>query len=234
MVVAFILFFVLRGFLGPGLGTTVETNPQRFIELCAEEELRNSVNLVLSQGGFIDPLDYKLHNDIKATYLCKNIGLFGPCINQHPMLLNEITLELENKIKPVVDNCFIELKESFEELGYEVNVGEDKGMNMALAPETVYLEVARSISVSKAGESTSFNELKISYKSSLYNLVGIALDIVRNEAKFCYFEYLGYMNLYPRYILNLKVFSDSTEVYSIKDKNTQEEMNIAIRGCALG
>ena len=76
--------------------------------------------------------------------------------------------------------------------------------------------------------------MNIPYKSSLYELVRIAVDIVRNEARFCYFEYLGYMNLYPRYNIHLKVFSDSTEVYSIKDEYTQEEMNIAIRGCALG
>lgn len=234
MVALAVLFFVLRGFIGIGVKETVETNPQRFIEICAEEELRNSIDLVLSQGGFLEPKDYKLHNDIKATYLCKNIGLFDPCVNQHPMLLNEISLELKNKIKPVVDDCFIELKDSFEGLGYEITIGEDKGINVTLAPESVYLEIDRSVLVRKADEKVSFDKMKIPYKSSLYALASIAVDIVRNEAKFCYFEYLGYMHLYPRYILHLKVFSDSTEVYSIKDSYTQEEMNIALRGCALG
>lgn len=234
IVVAFILFFVLRGFIGIATTESVETNPQRFIELCAEEELRNSVNTVLEQGGFLDPKDYKIRNDVKATYLCKNIGLFGPCINQHPMLLNEIKAELENKIKPVVDECFTELESSLQELGYDVSIGEDKGMNITLAPETVYLEIERSVSVTRSGQTTSFEKMKIPYKSSLYNLVGIAVDIVKNEARFCYFEYLGYMNLYPRYTLDLRVFSDSTKVYSIEDENTQEKMNIAIRGCALG
>jgi len=150
------------------------------------------------------------------------------------MLLNEIKLDLKNKIKPVVEDCFIELKENFEKRGYNVVLGEDKGINVTLAPEIVYLEIDRSVSISKAEEKVSFNEMKIPYKSSLYNLIKIAVDIVRNEAKFCYFEYLGYMNLYPRYLLHIKVFSDSSKVYSIKDKNTQEEMNIAVRGCALG
>ena len=41
------------------------------------------------------------------------------------------------------------------------------------------------------------------------------------------------MNLHPGYLIQLKVMSDSTKIYSIKYKDTQEEMNIAIRGCTL-
>ena len=147
LVVGIGLYFLLRGVVGPGLGGSVETNPQRYIQLCAEEEARNSINKVLEQGGFLEPKDYKLHKDIRATYLCKNIGLFGPCINQHPMLLNEITLELKNKIKPTVDQCFVNLQENFQELGYDVSIGQDKGMEVVLAPGSVYLEVDRSVSV---------------------------------------------------------------------------------------
>jgi len=233
LVVGIGLYLLLRGVVGPGIGGTVETNPQRYIQLCAEEEVRNSVNKVIEQGGFLEPKDFKLHKDIKATYLCKNIGLFGPCINQHPMLLNEITLELKSKIKPTVDQCFVDLQESFQELGYDVSVGQDNGMEVVLSPGNVYLEIDRSVSVSKAGESVSFDNLRVPYKTSLYELAGIAIDIARNEAGFCYFEYLGYMHLYPQYSIDLRVFSDATKVYSIKDKYTEEEMNIAIRGCAM-
>ncbi len=233
-VAAIILFFVLRGFIGTGIGGNVETNPQRFIELCAEEEMRNSINTVLSQGGFLETENYQLYNDTKVAYLCKNNGLFNPCINQHPMFLNEISKELKENIKPVVDGCFAELEESFKERGYDVVVGEDKGIEVILSPGVVFLAINRSVSVSKNEESTSFENMKVQYKSSLYDLAGVAVEIAKSEAVTCYFEYFGYTILYPQYLIHLKVYSDSSKVYSIKDANTKEELNIAIRGCALG
>jgi len=229
-----VIFFVVRGVISPGAGGGIETNPQRFIELCAEEEMRNSINLALSQGGFLESENYILYNDTKVSYLCKNNGLFEPCINQHPMLLNEISQELNDNIKPIVNGCFIELKESFKDLGYEVVLGEDKGTEIMLSPGNVFLSINRSVSVSKNEESTSFESMKIPYKTSLYELASVAVDIVKSEANLCYFEYLGYMILYPQYIIKIKVYSDSSKVYSIKDANTKEEMSIAIRGCALG
>jgi len=227
----FVLVFFRRDIFNlPG----AEENPKNFMEMCIKEEMRNSVNKVLSQGGFLNPENFHSYSDEKVSYLCKNIGLYGPCINQHPMFLNEIKLELENNINPVIDSCFQELQENFEDLGYEVSLENEKEFEIVLAPENIFLNINKSVSITKAEEVLSFEDLKLQYKTSLYELASIANNIAKNEAEFCYFEYLGYMNLYPRYLIELKVFSDSTKVYSILDTKTQEKLNIAIRGCALG
>ena len=53
-----------------------EFNPETFIDKCVREEIRDTVKLLLPQGGFMTPQDYVTHNDIKVSYLCKNINYF--------------------------------------------------------------------------------------------------------------------------------------------------------------
>ena len=59
------------------------------------------------------------------------------------------------------------------------------------------------------------------------------MEISNQEAKYCYFEYVGYMLLYPKMDIEKFAMSDSTKIYTLKDKKSDKEMNIAIRSCAI-
>jgi hypothetical protein len=226
------LFFLLRTENIPFIPGKPETNPRAFISNCIEDQMRENINKVLSQGGFIEPQNYKMFNDIKVDYLCFNAGSFEPCINQHPMLLNEISNELKENIILNIEDCFAEFKSSLEKQGYEIGLGESMGTDVSLSVGSIYLDITRKITITKSGETTNFEKMRLPYPSSLYELAGIANQIANGEAKFCHFEYLGYTTLNPEYLILMKKMSDSTKIYSIKDKKTDEEMNIAIRGCA--
>ncbi|HLC52957.1 MAG TPA: hypothetical protein VJK03_00280, partial [Candidatus Nanoarchaeia archaeon] len=61
----------------------------------------------------------------------------------------------------------------------------------------------------------------------------VAIEISSQEAKYCYFEYVGYMILHPEFDIQKTALSDSTKIYTIKDIRTEEVMRIATRSCAI-
>ena len=67
----------------------------------------------------------------------------------------------------------------------------------------------------------------------MYDLASVANEIASQEAKFCYFEYVGFNILYNDFDIRKDTLSDSTKIYTIKHKKTAAEMNIAVRGCAI-
>ena len=228
------LIFLLRIERIPFVPEKLETNPRAFISSCIEEHVKGNLSLMLSQGGFVDPQNYHMFEDSKVAYLCYNSGNFYPCVNQHPMFLTEISQELENVTRPLVEECFNEFKESLEEKGgYEIELGESMEVNVSISPKTIIVNIMRDLTITRAEEKESYEKMSLSYSSSLYELVGIANQIANEEAKFCSFDVLGYMNLYSNYLILRKKMSDSTKIYSIKDKQTQEQLNIGIRGCVL-
>lgn len=226
------LFFLLRTEKLPFVPTKTETNPSSFMSTCIEDKVKESIDKVLSQGGVINPENYHLFNNLKVEYLCYNAGHFEPCINQHPMFLKEISEGLKVEIDPEVKRCFSELENSLKKLGYEVNIGANTDVNISLTQNKVLLDIKKAISITKSGETSNLDEIKLSFSSSLYNLANIANQIANSETIYCYFEYLGYMVLHPEYIISIKKMSDSTKVYTIKDEKTKDELNIAIKGCS--
>jgi len=229
------LFFLIRSEKSPFVPGKIETNPRAFMESCVEEQMRENINLVLSQGGFIEPLNYHDfydgEKDNKVAYLCYTNGKLA-CVNQHPMLLSEISNELKKSIELKVEECFNDFKSSLEKQGYEITLGENIETKIILTLGKVYLDIKRDLSVIRNEDTSSIKEMRLTYSSSLYNLASIANKIVNAEAQYCYFEPMGYTALYPNYLVLLKRMSDSTKIYYIKDKKTQEQLNIAIKGCA--
>ena len=100
----------------------VSGNPSAFMQNCIEEEIQNSVNLVSTQGGSLEPRNFILYQDEKIEYLCYNENYYLPCIMQQPLLKQHIENEIERGIKNQEDVCFENLKESFERRGYDVSI----------------------------------------------------------------------------------------------------------------
>ena len=233
IVAAFAMFFLIRGGLVPGIGPEVSKNPQVFIGDCIEDNMNKNIAKALEQGGFIDPKNYKIYNDKTATYLCEHRGQFQSCINQHPMLLSEISNELKEYIIDDVRDCFLEFENGLEQEGYEIDLGNEMELDLSLGPGNVYLGIKRDITISQKDETSNFDEVSYVYPSKLYDLASVAVDIVGGESQFCYFEHVGYMNINPSITIDLAKLSDSTKIYMIEHKTTKDKMYLAIRGCAL-
>lgn len=227
------LFFLFRSGAIPQFGGEEFDNPIPFMESCIGEKMEENLALSTSQGGFVDPEFFKINNDVKATYLCYNRGLFDSCINQHPVYITEITEDLESHIEPVIEDCYLQLESSLEEGGADVRVSEVGSFDITLALGKVFLDLNRKITVSRTEDSLEINEINLVYPSKIYDLAKIAAQISRDESKYCNFNFINYMGIHPETEVDLRVMSDQSKVYTIKDKKTLQNMSVAIRGCAL-
>ncbi len=230
LVASMILYFTIEK--GPKITTQKDFNAESYIESCVREHVNDAVDKMIPHGGFVEPVNFKVYDDIKIEYLCENIGSYLPCVNQHPMFLNEMKEEINNYISPKVEQCFVDFKKQIGDRNGDVEYGPMK-IEVSLAPDRVYTDIARKTTITQSGDSRIVEEYNFEMINPLYNLGNVAIEIASQEAKYCYFEYVGYMILYPRFSIEKFAMSDSTKIYRIKDKKTDKELNIAIRSCAI-
>ena len=230
IVAILVIFFMINR--KPILPNQEEFNLQSSIEKCTRDSSEEALDIMIPQGGFIEPENYKTYKNIKTTYLCQNTGYFKPCISQHPMLINEEINEVENYITPLIEQCFLTVKTELEKRNYAVTL-EPMKLNVSFGTNKVLVSINRKISLTKNEQTSRFDEFNIAITNPIYDLSKVAIEIASQEAKFCYFEYVGYMILYPKFSIEKFAFSDATKIYSIRDKNSNKEMNIATRSCAI-
>ena len=226
-----LIFFVSRG--KPVISQSVDYgNPEAFIDSCAKNAILDAEKIIVPQGGIVEPKNFVVYNNISIVYMCKNSGYFEPCIQQHPSLLNDMENEIINYAKPKIDNCFQQLKSELEKRNNEVTFnGFD--FKVKLIPGRIRSEITTDMKVKNEQEVKEYKDFKNDLVSSIYELGRIAINIANDEAKYCYFEYVGYMALNPEFLIEKTTLGDSTKIYSIKDIKSGEKMNSAIRGCAI-
>lgn len=206
---------------------------QSYLESCSRDFVEEIVDEMLPQGGLVVPENYATFNDLKVEFICKNNGYYEPCIQQHPLLIREMENEIKNYTEDKIEECFDEMVEEFTRRGSEVSMNPNMEYNVELDEDKITLDIKREMRIVKDGESRRGEQYIIEIKNPVYNLGRIAAEIADQEARFCYFEFVGFSILYPRYEVDKYTMSETTHVYTIRDLQSQKEMNIAIRGCAI-
>lgn len=226
------VLFIFQNKSLPTIYRTQSENPRVYIEKCARESAEEAINLLAAQGGFLEPQNYKLYEGKKIEYLCENEGYFEPCINQHPILINEIKKEIYNYSYSTVDKCFSDMKDKLIEKGIESEIGK-MNMSVEIIPGRVRINVDREFKIKNKESTEIADNFDSEIASPLYELIMVANEIASQEAKYCYFEYVGYMLIYPNFDIKKTSLSDLTKIYKIKEIKSDKELNIAIRGCAV-
>lgn len=231
LVASIIIIFLI--FRSPQLTTRQSfEDPESFLDTCVRDSLREKIDIMIPQGGFVNPTDYVIYNDIKTPYLCKNINYYEPCITQYPRYITRLQEELEFYITEDIQSCFILFEEELDKRNYQ-HSGGDLEIEVTLKPGVIETLILRDFTFSRDGSVRTFDSFDISLRSPLYDLAYIANEITSQEARYCYFEYVGHNILYNKFDIKKDTMSDSTKVYSILHKPTQQEMNIATRGCVI-
>jgi len=230
IVAGILLVFLVQRAPRINIGQSFE--PESFLDACIREEVKEVVDEMIPQGGFVNPKDFKLYNDLRVTYLCKNINYYEPCVAQHPNFISVLEQEIRENLQERTEECFILLEDELDKRNYE-HEGGDVDIDVVLNTGQIEIDIFRDFVLSRNGEVREFDNFRILLTSSLYDLGWLANEIVSQEAKFCYFENAGFNILYPEFDVRKDSLSDSTKIYSIENKKTGEEMNIAIRGCAI-
>lgn len=239
VVVAVISAVILykRGLL-PDIGGTKDINPDSFMESCLQKKIKEGINILYDQGGNINPTLYRkfqFTNETKPSnisYLCYTQNYYVPCINQAPMLIQHIKSEIEDYISYDTRSCFDELTSKLEKQKYVVDA-KYNGFEIELDPNKVITNIDAELILTKNDETTDKKGFKVFASSKIYDLSVLVQEIISQEARFCNFEDLGFMILYPEFEIDKFRTGDSTIIYTVGDRETGEKIKFAVRSCII-
>ncbi len=206
-------------------------NPEAFIQLCLEDDIRNIVENLSMQGGSLEPEHYILYKDNKVEYLCYTNEYYKTCAVQQPMLKQHIESEIENAIQEKVQSCFSELKETYEEKGYNVNMKTGEIM-VELLPDRILTTANYRVTMTK-GESEQHDNFRISLNNNLYELVSIATNIISWEASYGDADTSTYMDYYHDLKVEKHKQNDGTKIYILTDRNSENKFLFASRSLVM-
>ena len=240
IIVALILMFLfLKTTPKPDITEKPEVNINNYLEICLDEKMRETINLILSQGGYVEPkfaFDFKFENEPvkKISYLCYIENYYLPCINQEPVLLNKINNEIRKNIEEDVWGCFDSFTRDLSNQGYTVTVNSvGRKFNISLVPNRIVIDIYNDLTLTRQNETTRHKEFKTTFTTNLYDLAVVAQEIVSQESVYCNFNALGFMIYYRDFDIDKYRTGDSKIIYTIKHKNTNEKFRFAVRTCVI-
>jgi len=232
LIVGIVLIFLLRQ--APKTDVVSEDDPQAFIQSCTRKVIEEVLEIIMINAGNLESKGTMKYQGKNVSYLCYNKNYYGGCINQNPLLIGHIEDEITEYIKPRISNCFQVLEETLEPR-YEVQMEENWDLKTKLTPQGVEVEIKRDFKMQRGDNVQSFNLFKINILHPIYRLAEIAMEIVNQEARYCNFDILGFMIIYPQYDITKFRTGDSNTIYSIKESATEREFGLTfgVRSCAI-
>ena len=183
IVVSVVLIILLMQ--GPKDEPTVadETDPQSYIENCVKDSLEEVVQILMKQGGYVDPLplDYKLYEDEKVSYLCYNDEPGKECFVLESDLELHLEEEINNYLEPRIESCFSTLETALKEKNYLVSVG-DMSFETKIEPGQVVVEINREFESTKRGNQQKIDNFRLGYIYPVKELSFHTMKILTNEA----------------------------------------------------
>ena len=166
---------------------------QEFIGKCASDAASDAVNIMLPQGGYLYPTNFReygenLGDNSRIAYLCYNENYYLPCIKQEPSYIEHLENEIEEGIKPVIDACFLSLKGSYEDAKYDVDLNPQMNLEVNLKPKRVEINIIRFFKIQKGAEVVKLEKFDSILLSPIYDFGRISEEITNLEADFCNFD----------------------------------------------
>lgn len=224
---------VLTYMFYPQIKTTLgfgEKNPPAFIQSCLEEKIRDSVEIISSQGGSMEPEFYFNYLGDKIEYLCYVKSYYKTCVVQQPMLKKHIEEEISAEIQEEADACFDAMKENFEKKDYSVDLKKGE-MYIELLPEKIVVGFNHKLSLTKDA-TEKYDSFKVVLNNNLYERVAIADSIINWEASYGDSEVTMYMDYYHDLKVEKKKQSDGTTIYILTDRDSRDKFQFASRSVA--
>ena len=211
-----------------------ENNPQASIETCTREATEEALNILSPQGGDIIPKGSVRYNGEDIVYICYigETDFYKRCVNQRPLLVEHIEKEITDYITPRVNACFDKVENSLKTRYDSVETGE-MTLITRIYPKQVVVEISKKISANRGDTSRTFERFRMNMVHPIYDLAKLTMEIANQEAKYCNFDDLGYMILYPQYDISSIITGDSDTIYVVKERSTNQEFKFATKSCLL-
>jgi hypothetical protein len=210
---------------------TVSTeNPYTFMQRCLEDDIKDVVETVSLQGGSVAPEHYIVYNGENIEYLCYTNEYYKTCVMQQPLLKPHVEEEITNEVKSFADDCFDELKKSYEDDGYNVELRKGE-TSVELLPKRVVVGFSHTLTLTK-GETNNYDEFRVVLNNNLYEFVGIASSVLNWEARYGDAETTIYMNYYKDLKVEKKQQIEGSTIYILTDRNNGNKFQFASRSVA--
>ncbi|VVB82134.1 Uncharacterised protein [uncultured archaeon] len=206
-----------------------EQNPNSYIQFCLENDLKDTVNKISTQGGDVNPVDnYVLYNDTQIKFLCYTGEFYRSCIIQQPMLKQHIESEINKVMNSKVDACFASLKQSYEGRGYTVTL--QTGIkNFELLPKRVAATLNYSLVLTKGTDVQKYNSFVVFLNNNIYELSSIANSILNWESLYGDSETTTYMTFYHDLKVEKKLGDNGAKIYILTDRVSGNKFQFAVR-----
>ncbi|VVB78249.1 Uncharacterised protein [uncultured archaeon] len=229
IVVAILFFFALKQPAKPQVYD--ENNPQSYIEQCTRDAVSEAIGILSPQGGDINPRGSVLYDGVDRVYLCYNNDFYKRCVNQRPMLVEHLEDQITEFIRPKVADCFKSLEMKLEKR-YTIET-EDMNLRTRLYPRQITVEIDKKFKMSREDKVININQFRMNMISPLYNFAEIGMEIANQQAQYCHFDDLGFMIFYPSFDVTSTKTGESDNIYTIKERATNQQFTFATRSCLL-
>ena len=227
IVVAGVLVYLFYPQLKTSLGAG-EKNPEAYIQSCIEQDLKETVDKISSQGGSMTPQNYILYNNTKVEYLCYTSEYYVSCMVQQPMLKQHIESEIKKEIETNVNACFTSMKESYEKKGYDVNLKSGDKI-IELLPNKIISTFNYSLTLTK-GDTQKYDSFVVVLNNNLYELSAIANSIIEWETIYGDAKVTTYMTYYHNLKVEKVTKGSGEKIYMLTNRDTGDKFQFAIRG----
>jgi len=207
-------------------------------ELSVKDSLENCINnrvgmvdsLLLRQGGISNPQHYLTYNGIKVAYLCYTEEYAKPCVNQQPLLKENIERELTDFSFANISSCVSQEKKRLESKGYSVTVSDlTKGdVSITLLPGRILVNLNLALTAVKADKSEKIDGFKTYINSPAYEYAFLANKIINSEIENADFNQVLYMMLHRGIVVD-KIRSNEYVLYKLQNRNSDKVFIFLIR-----
>ncbi|MEK6908591.1 MAG: hypothetical protein AABX23_00890 [Nanoarchaeota archaeon] len=202
-------------------------NPSSYLRSCIEPEITNIKDVLSVQGGYTNPDNYAMYNDMKLQYLCYTSQFYTPCSVQQPLLLRHVQEEIKKHIEPRAKQCFEDLKDQYERKGYEVRSG-TSNISVGIVPENIYVDFVAPLTLIKEDTQT-FQKFSVAIDSNWYTLINTAVNIIQYESTFGDSETSLYISYYPNLVIEKTRRDDGSTIYQLSDVTSEDKFDFATR-----
>jgi hypothetical protein len=230
IVAVVLLFFFFSGRIN--IQPSQDFDPSSYIEKCIGDEVSKTIDVLLANGGSLNPKKTALYMDKKYNYLCYADNIAEFCVNDYPMLKSYVEGQIKEDTQAKMNACFASLKSDAERRGYTVADRGTSKYEAELIPKSAIVRVEREMTFTKGEQTLSLKNFEARVSTPIYNLIEVAHDIINDEADDCYTMYDIFIQNYPE----ISIYRTSyygTRIYELTDRISGKMFKFAVRSCEL-
>jgi len=178
--------------------TPEKIDVESYIQKCATDSMTAAADKIMSQGGFLDLNNTEkiMYKGSYVAYLCYTTEFYRPCVNQAPLLENQIAKQINDYSKPLMEKCILKLKANLENKGYTASIGA-LNTSVTLFPKSIIMNISLPITATKGDETLAYEGFDSKISSPAYEFASLANEIINSEITYGDFNDINYIMFHP-------------------------------------